>query len=190
MENATGIVSSIPILGWIVIFLSVCVLAAVIIIVFRNKNIKTPFFTANEKLQIQAEGRELSDNQMRSGKALIGSLKSVLRDKAYESFPYLKPFEIAYLNLLFEHIIQYLIEQYRIDLVRNHIVKKTESELYEYTQAKSEMYYLKVRSFLDEYNIDLPEYDFMKIMEKIPQTYFYETYAKVYRSAKQLSLGY
>jgi hypothetical protein len=158
--------------------------------ILKGRNLTTPIISLTEKEKIQAEGRELSDNQMRTAKIHIGSIRTLLREQSYELFPDMTALESAYMELLTGKITDNLLEQFRIDLVRNHIIKKSEDELKIYTQAKANTYYTKIRLFLDDYNHNILKYDFKKIIDSIPYQRIYDIYYESYLSAKQLSVGY
>ena len=196
MDNAVDAVRGmgIPqIVAWTAAVVVVC--AAVVLglrFLLRGKNFSTPIvkITEAEKERIQSDSRELSDNQMRAAKIHIGSLRLLLLGAAGKEFPEMDQLEQAYLSLLVERITDNLLEQFRIDLVRNHIVKKTPEELEVYTRAKASMYYTKIRLFLCDYNLYIPRYDLKKIMDGIPFKEVFEIYKESYTSARQLSTGY
>lgn len=174
----------------VTIIVVVALIVVGLALILKNKDIKLKSFSISEKEQLQAEGRELSDNQMRTAKIHIGSIRVLLRDEVDKEFTDIKPLELAYLDLLINKITDNLLEQFRIDLVRNHIVKKTEEELKVYTQAKAQTYYTKIKLFLDDYNYNIPRFDLKKIVDVIPYQKFYNIYYTSYLSAKQLSVGY
>ena len=158
----------------------------------KGRNLKTPIIsiTEAEKERIQSDSRELSDNQMRTAKIHVGSIRLLLITEAEKKFPGMSSIESAYMALLAGRITDNLLEQFRIDLVRNHITKKTDEELQVYTRAKASTYYTKVKLFLCDYNSNLPEYDLKTIMDGIPFKEIYDIYYESYLSAKQLSAGY
>lgn len=181
-----------------IIAITLCVIAIIgavfvaVRLLSRGKNLSTPVFklTEPEKERVQAESRELSDNQMRTAKIHIGSIRMLMITEAERIFPGMTSLEQAYTGLLAGKITDNLLEQYRIDLVRNHIVKKSDEDLKIYTQAKASTYYTKIRLFLCDYNPNLPNYDLKKIIEGIPFKDIYDIYYESYLSAKQLSMGY
>lgn len=175
---------------FLLVLITVVLIFFLLLQVIRTKDIKTPVFSIAAKEQIQAEGRELSDNQMRTAKIHIGSIRVLLREEVDRQFTDMSPLQLAYMDLLIGKITDNLLEQFRIDLVRNHIVKKSEDELKVYTQAKAQTYYTKIKVYLDDYNYNIPAYDFKKIVDVIPFQKFYNIYYTSYLSAKQLSVGY
>lgn len=188
------VLKELPWFAWIC--MSITVVAVITLVVFglyyilKGKNITTPVVSITEKEKIQAESRELSDNQMRTAKIHIGSIRTILMEQAEKVFEDMEPLETAYVELLTGKITDNLLEQFRIDLVRNHIVKKSDEELKVYTQAKASTYYTKIRVFLSDYNHNIKKYDFKKIIDSVPQQKIYDIYYLSYLSAKQLSAGY
>ena len=171
-----------PGFAWVCIMITVISVVALVIVglyyILKGKNVTTPIISITEKERIQSESRELSDNQMRTAKIHIGSIRTIMMEEAEKLFTDMEPLE---LNLL---------EQFRIDLVRNHIVKKSDEELKVYTQAKANTYYTKIRVFLGDYNHNIKKYDFKKIIDAIAYQRIYDIYYQSYLSAKQLSAGY
>ena len=196
MENIdkAGWISQISVAGWVcmaVVAVVLIVLAFILVSkILKEKNLVTPAFSLTEKTQIMAESRELSDNQMRGAKEILGYIGVELRHEADMSFIDQDMLEKAYLNKVFEIIILELLEQFRIDLVRNHIVKRNEQELKEYTAAKAEIYYKMVQSILSECNDEIPRFSLPSLLDNIPESEFYELYYKAYLNAKRLSSGY
>ena len=127
---------------------------------------------------------------MRGAKEILGYIGVELRHEADMSFMDQDLIERAYLDKAFKLIVLELLEQFRLDLVRNHIAKRTESELKEYTEAKSEIYYLSVQAMLSEFNHDLPRFNLTSLLDNISQREFYDLYYKAYLNAKRLSSGY
>jgi hypothetical protein len=196
MGDAVNAVSGmgIPqIVAWTAAAVVVCAAVALgLRFLLRGKDFSTPIvkITEAEKERIQSDSRELSDNQMRAAKIHIGSLRVLLLESAEKEFPDMSQLEQAYLALLVARITDNLLEQFRIDLVRNHIVKKTPEELQVYTRAKATMYYTKIRLFLCDYNLYMPSYDLKKIVEQVPFKQVFDIYLESYTSARQLSTGY
>lgn len=189
-SNAATTISSIPTIGWAVILVIAIIVVLAVFVILMKKDVKTPYFSTTEKNRIQAESRELSDNQMRGAKVFIGSIRTILNEATIKTFPDINRIEKAYLNLLFNHIVQNLLDQFRIDLVRNHIIQKNEAELKEYTKAKADIYYMKIIDFLESYNSDIPQYDLKAIMKDVSGEQIYNLYYKSYENAKSLSIGY
>lgn len=192
-EQAKNLVLTNP-FTWVSFLVCIMLVVAIVVIglyfLLRNKNIAIKGVSVTQKTQIQADARELSDNQMRSAKIFIGKLKISFLQEADRLWPNKTALEADFLSLLMEHINSNLLEQFRIDLVRNHIVSKTEDELKVYTQAKASMYRMKVEMFFNDYNRNLPDFDLRTLIDKVQEDTFYELYYKAYLSAKKLSIGY
>lgn len=174
----------------IAIILVIGIICTTLYLLLRNKNINTKIFSATEKEKIQADSRELSDNQMRAAKIMINKLKIMMIEESDKLYPNKTLLEANFIDLLLGRITDNLLEQFRIDLVRNHIVKKNEDELKIYSQSKATMYYTKVEVYLSDYNRTMPEYNLKDIIKGIPEKVFFEHYYDAYKSAKDLSIGY
>ena len=183
-----------PGFAWVCIMITVIAVVALVVVglylILKGKNVTSPIISITEKERIQSESRELSDNQMRTAKIHIGSIRTLMMEEAEKLFMDMEPLELAYIELLTGKITDNLLEQFRIDLVRNHIVKKSDEELKVYTQAKANTYYTKIRVFLGDYNHNIKKYDFKKIIDAIAYQRIYDIYYQSYLSAKQLSAGY
>lgn len=194
VQTAAGLLSGLPPYVWayitIIFTVVVAIVAVTLVVLLKNKEIKTKSFSITEKEQIQAESRELSDNQMRTAKIHIGSIRILVSDQVDKQFEGITPIEKSFMDLLVKQITDNLLEQFRIDLVRNHIVKKTDEELKVYTQAKAQTYYTKIKLYLNDYNYVIRRYDFKKLVDAIPFQQIYDIYYESYMSAKQLSVGY
>lgn len=192
MDNADKMswLAQVPLGAWICFSIVALVAIVLLFILIKNKNLVTPKFSITEKTQIQAESRELSDNQMRGAKEILGYIGVELRHEADMSFMDQDLIERAYLDKAFKLIVLELLEQFRLDLVRNHIAKRNEAELKEYTEAKAEIYYLSVQAMLSDFNKDLPRFNLTSLLDNISQREFYDLYYKAYLNAKRLSSGY
>lgn len=179
---------------WISLLLTVVAVVSIVgFVIYKilsGKDITTKAFTATQKVQIQADSRELSDNQMRAAKVILGKLKVLLCTEADVIWTSKTSLETDYISLLLNHITTHLLEQYRIDLVRNHIMQKNYEELKIYSDAKAVMYRMKVESFLNDYNRCIPQYDLKRILDNVPENTFKELYYQAYSQAKSLSVGY
>lgn len=187
-------ISQLPIAGWICITL-VCLTAFAVVLIgalrlIKTKDIAIGNFKMSEKTQLQAESRELSDNQMRGAREVLSYIQVMLREQSSKKFPGLTYLESSFLDLLFKYIMTSLLEQFRLDLVRNHIVKKTESELREYSSAKADIYYMSVQAILSRYNHEIERFNLSDLLMNIPQEEFDRLYFKAYLNAKKLSIGY
>ena len=75
------------------------------------------------------------------------------------------------------------------DLTRNHISKKNNYELDEYSRAKALGYYSMIKDRLFVFNDKLPEYDLPKIMERISISDFETLFRDIYYSARRIAGG-
>lgn len=193
-EAGVTALSQLPPLAWICLTIVLLYLIAAVYIllkkVINEKNIVTPSFKIEEKAKIQAETRELSDNQMRGAREILGMIKVELRHEADMIFADQDSIERDLLDEIFENILLQLLDHFRIDLVRNHIIKRNDAELKEYTQAKSDIYYTLVKTLLSEKNSKLPRFSLPKLLDNFSDREFYEIYYKAYLNARRLSSGY
>lgn len=187
-------IAEVPVYAWIFATLMLIIilgtLALVVLKVLKDKNITTSLFSVTEKSQLQAESRELNDNQMRGAREILSWIEVTLRNTSEKTFVNQDLLERAYLDLLFKYISSTLLEQFRLDLVRNHIVKKTESELKEYSEAKAEIYRSMVMAILSKHNSDLPNLPLIELLNDLSTKDFFDVYYKAYLNAKRLSVGY
>lgn len=192
-ENLSWIATA-PVYAWVFVLIIISLLLGTIILIcfkgLKGKNINTPRISITEKTQLQAESRELSDNQMRGAREILSWVEVSLRKASDVMFVNQDLLERAYLDLLFKYISSVLLEQFRLDIVRNHIVKKTESELKEYSEAKAEIYHSMVKAVLSKHDSDIPTFCIIDLMDNITVKDFYEVYYKAYLNAKRLSVGY
>jgi len=157
---------------------------------FKGKDIKSKIFSATEKQTVAADARELMDNQIRTGSFHINAIRRMIRDSFVGLYPDYTDLEYEYIDLLTKSITDNLLQHFQIDLVRNHIMKKTESELRSYTEGKASGYYEKVKTYLDDYNKAIKKYDFTAIMDNITRDRFFELYLNAYSGAKKIATGY
>lgn len=181
-------------LMWISVVVGIVLIAVVFCFVLykllKGKNIETKLFTATQKTQIQAESRELSDNQMRAAKILIGQIGMQYTDNCTKMYPQMSEMEADYIDLLAKVITDNLLNQFRIDLVRNHITKKTDEELKLYSLSKSEMYRTKARMLISEYNRNIHGFDLREAWDYIEKKDMDDIYLQAYTQARTLSIGY
>lgn len=181
-------------LMWISVVVGIVLIAVVFCFVLykllKGKNIETKLFTATQKTQIQAESRELSDNQMRAAKILIGQIGMQYTDNCTKMYPQMSEMEADYIDLLAKFITDNLLNQFRIDLVRNHITKKTDEELKLYSLSKSEMYRTKARMLISEYNRNIHGFDLREAWDYIEKKDMDDIYLQAYTQARTLSIGY
>lgn len=181
-------------LMWISVVVGIVLIAVVFCFVLykllKGKNIETKFFTATQKTLIQAESRDLSDNQMRAAKILIGQIGMQYTDNCTKMYPQMSEMEADYIDLLAKFITDNLLNQFRIDLVRNHITKKTDEELKLYSLLKSEMYKTKARMLISEYNRNIHSFDLREAWDCIEKKDMDDIYLQAYTQARTLSIGY
>lgn len=187
-------IGQVPTVAWVMLSL-VCITLIILLFILvtrilKEKNIVTPHFSLTEKQQLQAESRELSDHQMRGAQEILGYIAVELREISNEKFPQMTYLEKAYMDLLGKYIISSILENFRLDLVRNHIVKKSDIELKEYAEAKADIYYIMVKSIISKWNMGIEQYDLNIILDGIPQSEFNTLFYKAYKNAVKLSYGY
>lgn len=184
------LICKLPFFAWCfiaVMFFSVLFVAYKL---FKGKDIKSKIFSATEKQTVAADARELMDNQIRTGSFHINAIRRMIRDAFVSIYPDHTELEYEYIDLLTKSITDNLLQHFQIDLVRNHIMKKTDVELKSYTEGKASGYYEKVKTYLDDYNKAIKKYDFSAIMDLISNDDFYELYLNAYSGAKKIATGY
>ena len=157
---------------------------------FKGKNITSKVFSVAEKQMVEADARELMDNQIRTASFHIVSLRCMLREEFIMLNPLYTKLEYEYVDLLSKAVTDNLMQHFQIDLVRNHITKKSGSELTAYATEKAIGYRAKVRTYLDDYNKAIKKYDFGRFMDNITEDMFIEIYLRAYTSAVRIASGY
>lgn len=192
----------IPKIGWITIlilgFLTVFLLGFLIYSMFnffQKKNLKTQLFelTDGNKQQQQireiyiAEGKDQLDNQCQVAKQLIKKIRIKLYSTGLDLFKITDTKEIEILELITYRISDRLNYDVRNDLTRNHISKKTDSELKIYSDAKATGYYWMIYDRLYNLNSKLPDYNLPSILDKIPISEFESVFYDIYFSARSIA---
>lgn len=186
--------SSLPAIGWVTIILFIVLLALVFYGIYRilmAKDIKIKNFEATseniKREQYHTEGKNLLDNQTNNAHNL---LKKVWID-IYQTGKNM--YQITDSNELFiledvAHLIEGKLNyDVKNDLTRNHIIEKSDLDLTTYSDAKAVGYYRAVLAMLYQYNIQLPEYDLPKIMDKISLDEYKRIFSEIYFGARKIA---
>ena len=186
--------NSIPLAGWIALFLIIGLLGGMFYGLYRVlmlKDIRIKDFAATseniKREAYQSEGKNLLDNQTNNAHNL---LKKVWMD-IYQCGKNL--YQITDSNELFilediAHLIEGKLNyDVKNDLTRNHIIEKSELDLTKYSDAKAVGYYRAVLAMLYQYNIQLPEYDLPKIMDQIQIDDFKKIFIDIYFGARKIA---
>ncbi|WP_318692254.1 hypothetical protein [Treponema sp.] len=155
------------------------------------KDIKIKNFEATseniKREQYHTEGKNLLDNQTNNAHNL---LKKVWID-IYQTGKNM--YQITDSNELFiledvAHLIEGKLNyDVKNDLTRNHIIEKSDLDLTTYSDAKAVGYYRAVLAMLYQYNIQLPEYDLPKIMDKISLDEYKRIFSEIYFGARKIA---
>ena len=190
MNETIKTLSTIPMYTWIALLILLVCIGMFLLNIFKTKDLVIGRLSITEKEQFRADASALEDNQIRHGRVHILSISQLITTSAKECFPDITTLEYAYIKLLADSISQSLLNQFRMDLLRNHFTKLTDDQLKIYTDEKANNYFLYVKTYLHDFNESLPRLDFMKIMQIISIDKFHEIYKKAYESARNLTVGY
>lgn len=201
MGNSSGIdFGSIPTIGWISVLIFGIVLIVVVAIVLTflmywmlKKNIKTKLFEIVEAPKQQerelfiAEGKDQLDNQCQVAKQLLKKIRIRLYEAGITKFDIKDRKDLEILELITYRIADRLNYDVRNDLTRNHITKKTDSELKEYSDAKAKGYYFMMYDRLYNMNARLPEFELPKILDLVPEAEIKSIFYDIYFSARSIA---
>ena len=188
--------SSIPTVGWLVVFMLVVLLGGVFVGLYRIlmlKDLKIKDFEVSTekemKEQYKAEGKNLLDNQTANAHNLLKKVWIDLYKTGIELYDITDPNELFILEDIAHLIEGKLNYEVKNDLTRNHITTKTDLELSKYSDAKSVGYYRSVTAMLYQYNRQLPEYELPRIMDKISLDDFKRIFGEIYFGARKIAGG-
>ena len=195
-------IKDIPTVGWIFLFIAIFFIfiiaigiVASIFYLFIHKNIKTKLFEVEnlpkqqQKEMYIAEGKDQLENQCQVAKQLIKKLRIKLYSTGLDIFDIKEKKDLEIFELITYRISDRLNYDVRNDLTRNHITKKTDEELSEYSNAKAKGYYYMIYDRLYNMNSRLPEFDLPKIIELIPEQEINNIFNEIYFSARDIAGG-
>lgn len=193
-------ISHIPLIGWITILVLgvlIVLLCCLAVIVFsrllKSYTVKTKYFEVTAKEQQKelfiAEGKDQLENQCQVAKQLLKEIRVLLYETSLKTFHIEDRQQMNVAELLTYRIADRLNYEVKNDLTRNHIVKKTNTELEQYTRAKARAYYSLIKDRLYIYNAYLPEFELPKVMEAIPLQTIETTFKDIYFSARRIAGG-
>lgn len=194
--------SSIPSIGWVVIFvlgfIAVLIIGFAIMGIFYlilKKNIKSKIFEITDIPQQQqrelfiAEGKDQLENQCQVAKQLLKKVRIRIYEAGIEQLKIQDHKDIEIFELITYRIADRLNYDVRNDLTRNHITKKTDEELKEYSNAKAKGYYYMMYDRLYNMNSRLPDYELPKTLELIPESEIKAIFYEIYHSARSIAGG-
>ncbi len=192
--------STIPFFGWVVILilgamlvLLMCCLLFFLNKISKNHTIKTSFFEVTAKEQqkdlFMAEGKDQLDNQCQIAKQILKEIRVMLYECMVRKFNVTDKKNIAIIELITYRIVDRLNYEVKNDLTRNHITKKTNQELEQYTRAKARAYYSLIKDRLYMCNAYLQEYDLPGIMEDINLNTIETIFKDIYYAARRIAGG-
>lgn len=192
--------STVPTVGWISVLilgiLLIIVLAALISFLFYlvlKKNIKTKLFEIVDTPKAQqreifiAEGKDQLDNQCQVAKQLLKKIRIRLYESGMKQFHIEDRKDQEILELITYRITDRLNYDVRNDLTRNHISKKNDTELKQYSDAKSKGYYFMMYDRLYNLNSRLPAYELPKILDNISEIEISNIFFDIYSSARSIA---
>lgn len=194
--------STIPTVGWITILVLgffilvtlILVVTGVLYVIFK-KNIKTKIFELTDVPKQQqrelyiAEGKDQLDNQCQVAKQLLKKIRIRLFQSGVMKFEIKDQKDIEILELITYRIADRLCYDVRNDLTRNHITKKNDEELKEYSDAKAKGYYFMMYDRLYNLNSKLPNFDLPKILDDISESEIRNIFYDIYFSARSIAGG-
>lgn len=185
--------------GWIVILvLGVLALGVIAFLIWvlwnilNHKNVKTKFFeTSNTEMKrdlYMAEGKDQLDNQCQVAKQILKQLRILIFERGVKVFDFpLDSCEFQIWELITYRIVDRINFDVRNDLVRNHIIRKTDDELMEYTKAKACGYMALIRDRLYLNNSRLRGKNLPDVMNDIPTERLENIFKEVYFSARSIT---
>lgn len=194
--------SSLPTIAWvtllvlgiaIVVFLTIAL--AGILYVILNKNLKSKFFELSDIPKQQqremyiAEGKDQLDNQCQVAKQLLKKIRIRLYQAGVSKLDIKDQKDLEILELITYRIADRLNYDVRNDLIRNHITKKNDDQLKEYSDAKAKGYYFMMYDRLYNMNSRLPTYELPKILDEISESEIRNIFYDIYFSARSIAGG-
>ncbi len=134
-----------------------------------------------------AEGKDQLENQCQVAKQLLKKIRIRLYETALEELKINDKKDLEILELITHRITDRLNYDVRNDLTRNHITKKNDTELKDYSDAKAKGYYYMMYDRLYNMNSKLPEYNLPRIIENIPETEIKNIFYDIYYSARNIA---
>lgn len=192
--------SSIPTIGWVTILLLglfilitlILICTGILYVVFK-KNIKTKIFELTDIPKQQqrelyiAEGKDQLDNQCQVAKQLLKKIRIRLFQAGVMKFEIKDPKDVEILELITYRIADRLCYDVRNDLTRNHITKKSDDELREYSDAKAKGYYFMMYDRLYNLNSKLPNFELPKLLDEISESEIRNIFYDIYFSARSIA---
>ena len=186
--------------GWFAIIILGLIIAVMftiavycIMYILLKKNFKTQLFELSDAPKQQqremyiAEGKDQLDNQSQVAKQLLKKVRIRLYESGVELFKIEDTKDLDILELITYRITDRLNYDVRNDLTRNHITKKSDEELKEYSNAKAKVYYYMMYDRLYNMNPRLPEYNLPKILDNIPESEIKSIFYEIYHSARSIA---
>lgn len=193
-------ISSIPFFGWVVILvLGILIIGSFVLFLVllmrmtKSHTIKTNFFEVTAKEQQKelfiAEGKDQLDNQCQVAKQILKEIRVILYESMVERFSITERKDLHIVELITYRIVDRLNYEVKNDLTRNHIVKKSNTELEQYTRAKARAYYSLIKDRLYTCNAYLPNYNLPDVMQDISTQTIETIFKDIYFSARRIAGG-
>lgn len=170
----------------------ILVVTSVLYVIFK-KNIKTKIFELTDVPKQQqrelyiAEGKDQLDNQCQVAKQLLKKIRIRLFQAGVMKFDFQDQKDVEILELITYRIADRLNYDVRNDLTRNHITKKNDDELREYSDAKARGYYFMMYDRLYNMNNKLPKVELPKILDDISEAEIRNIFYDIYFSARSIA---
>ncbi len=205
--NFAETIAALPAAGWAAVFLLIAVLGAFLFGLCRvllKKDVRLRGLELFEQKEREEERRELKEEIRESARHLAADLVSSqyatalnllqkLRIDIYEAGLRRLGLEDEKERLLLLDMA-WVIEarvarEVLLDLVRNHISGKSRAELLQYSEAKADGYWRRIKTDLFSFAPQLPGKDLPSLMDCLPAGEFRKLFEDVYTSACRIAGG-
>lgn len=177
---------------WFLFFFVVAVCVMIAYIIHRHAKITIG------RLSIESERIEKKGNndeirlkiyaQVREYENYTGQIERILFKGFETAFEDMTDKERTIFRLFCQLMRRALEKQLMLDLVANGIAHMTESELWDYTQNKSEGYENRILNFLSSYNDQIsPERDILKVVDYIDMHDLTTIYFTIYQKCVEIA---
>ncbi len=190
MMETVKAVAELPWLAWVFAILLICFVFGLVIWVLKHKDVKikdVEFVSKPQRELLRTEGKNTLDNQTSNAHNLLKKIWIEIYETGRSMFSIKDQKELFILEDIAHLIEGKLNYEVKNDLTRNHITEKDDTELIKYSDAKAIGYYRSVTANLYSYNVQLPDYDLPKIMDRIPEERFKELFEELYFCARKIA---
>lgn len=171
------------------IIIAVIVAVVILVIIFKQVSVKVGSFTLTQQQKNDDETRMRIYAQIRDYENWTGEIERILFNSVAATFPKLTKQEKTTYRLLCTIIRRGLEKQIILDLVANHISKKSDEELVKYAKSKASGYCNRIYNILAEYDKSLGgTRDLNAIKDNIPEHELEEIYMRIYKRAIDIAI--